>query len=302
MIDRITFYIDKVDLEDVEERLSLLPAGVAKDESTRYAGKLRNLSIIYAGERLQISGSLHKFMKGNNYSLFAYKEVKSALAILEKYVGITLDRFIVTQLELGVNFQMANEVEKYFPLFHSYKKHPFFYMAPLKGTSKLRGCKCAMTDYTIKFYDKTFEVIRSGRIPKKDHAMIPHNIMRYEISITRKQLKYEGLKNVTGENLLSDLHYTKFKKLMNRIFGDIVLKDLTINYSLLPEKQIKNYIFALSDGNDRYLEYLKEYRGEKEYRKERRRTNELLKRISPFLKGEFESELKSKFKLAMSEI
>lgn len=108
--------------------------------------------------------------------------------------------------------------------------------------------------------------------------------------------------NVTGKNLLSPLHYTRFKRLMNSIFNEIVFDDITINYSEMSEGKVKRYIFAISNGYDRYLQYLKDYVSEKEYRKERRRTNNLLKEIAPLMKGELEAELKSKFKLAMSEI
>lgn len=302
MIDRINFYIDDVDFDDIAKHLDLEPSGIAKDESTRYECKLRNLSIIYVGRRLRIIGSLHKFVKGNNYSLFTYGELKLALKDLAESVGITLDRFIVSHLELGVNIQMDNEVGKYLNLFHSYKSHPFIYMSPLKGTSKLKGCKCSMADYTIKFYDKTFEAIKAGRIPKGERDKVPSNLLRYEIAITRRQLKYEGFTNVTGKNLLSNLHYIRFKKLMKRVFYEILLKDFTINYSLLPESKIKSYIFVLSDGCDRYLDYLKEYKGEKEYRKEKRKINKLLKDVSPFIKGKLKSELESKFELAMSKI
>ena len=58
MIDRIKFYIDDVDLDDIEKRLSLYPAGIAKDESVRYAVKYKNLDIVYVKNWFQISGSL----------------------------------------------------------------------------------------------------------------------------------------------------------------------------------------------------------------------------------------------------
>ena len=68
------------------------------------------------------------------------------------------------------------------------------------------------------------------------------------------------------------------------------------------ENDVKRYIFAKSERYDLYLQYLKEKKGEKEYRKEKRRTNELFKRVALFSKGEFQSELESKFKIAMSKI
>lgn len=46
----------------------------------------------------------------------------------------------------------------------------------------------------------------------------------------------------------------------------------------------------------------KNYFGVAEYRKEKRRTNELLKRMDSLPKGELTAEIKSKFEIAMSKI
>ena len=58
----------------------------------------------------------------------------------------------------------------------------------------------------------------------------------------------------------------------------------------------------MSDKYGYYLQCLKDYFGETEYRRERRRTNELLKKMSSLPKGELETELKSKFETAISKI
>lgn len=302
MIDRIIFYIKDVDFDSIEGRLGLEPAGIAKDESIRYTAKLKNLNLTYIGRRLQIAGSLHKFIKGNNYSLLTYEEAMRALIELSEYVGISLERFVVSQMELGLNISMDKTIGKYLELPHSYKGHPFIYMSPLKGTSQLKGCKCVLSEYTIKFYDKTFEVIKSCKVPKEERDIIPTNMLRYEIALSRKQLKNEGFMNVTGKNLLSKLHYIRFKKLMNKMFDNVILNDMSINYSFLSEDEIKSYIFAISDTYNCYLQYIKEHKGELEYRKEIRKKNALIKKVTPLKTGELEIELKSKFKIAISEI
>ena len=79
MIDRITIYIDDVKFEDVEKRLGLTPSKVAEDESLIYSSLISNLRFTYKGNRLTITGSLHKYAKGNNYSLFTYEEAKAVL-------------------------------------------------------------------------------------------------------------------------------------------------------------------------------------------------------------------------------
>lgn len=301
MIDRITIYIEDVELDDIKDRLGLSPSGVAKDESLIYSSSVKNLKFEYKGRRLNIAGSLHKYAKGNNYSPFTYDEAKRVLHELSEIIGVPLNRFVVLTLELGINIQMDKEVERYLKILHSYKLHPFVLMSPLKRTNKFKGSRCTFSEYVIKFYDKTFETIKRNRIPKKEQYKIPANLLRYEIQLSRKQLKSLGFTNVTGQNLLSPLHYTRFKRLMKRIFDKIVFDD-TVDYTGCLEDDIKKHIFATSDKYGYYLQCLKDYFGETEYRKERRRTNELLKRMSSLPKGGLETELKSKFEVAISKI
>lgn len=302
MIDRIKFYINDVNFDDISKCLDLSPIRVDRDESFIYGAKLKNLRVKYMRNRLEIEGSLHKYAKGNNYCLFTYEEAKNVLYELSICTGISLDRFIVTSIELGVNMQMKFDPGKYLNIQNQYQGVKFIPMPPLARTSKLRGCRCKLSEYEIKFYDKTFETIRSSRIKKEDRGTVPANILRYELSFSRKQLKYEGFTNVTGKNLLSPLHYSRFKKLMIRIFDRIVFDDILINYSEMLEEDVKRYIFVMSDKYDVYLQYLKEERGEREYRKEKRRKREFLKRLAPLTEGTFESELRSIFRLAISKI
>lgn len=298
MIDRIRIYINDVGFEDVETRLDLSPSGIDKDGSFKYASTIKNLKFTYAGKQLKIAGSLHKYAKGNNYSLFTYEEAKNVLHELSDIIGIPLKRFVVTSMELGLNIKMDKDVANYLHTVYSYKSNRFIPMTPLKGTSRLKGCKCVFSEYSIKFYDKTFEAIKKGRIKREE---VPANLLRYEIQLSRKQLKSLGFTNVTGKNLLSPLHYTRFKRLMKRIFDNIVFDD-TVDYTGCLEDDINKHIFAMSDKYGYYLQCLKDYFGETEYRKEMRRTNELLKRISSLPKGGLETELKSKFETVISKI
>lgn len=298
MIDRIRIYINDVEFDYVETRLALSPLGIDKDGRFKYAATIRNLKFTYAGRQLKIAGSLHKYRKGNNYSLFTYEEAKNVLHELSDIIGIPLKRFVVTSMELGLNIQMDKDVANYLHTVYSYKSNRFIPMTPLKGTSKLRGCKCVFSEYSIKFYDKTFEAIKKGRIKREE---VPVNLLRYEIQLSRKQLKSLGFTNVTGKNLLSPLHYTRFKRLMKRIFDKIVFDD-SVDYTGCLEDDIKKHIFVMSDKYGYYLQCLKDYFGEAEYRKERRRANELLKKMSSLPKGGLETELKSKFETAISKI
>lgn len=302
MIDRIKFYIKDVDSDFIIERLELYPYGVAKDESVNHAGHIKNLKVFYSGTTLRIEGSLHKYAHGNNYDRFTYEEAKNVIVELSETIGVSLERFVVSQIELGVNLQMDKEPKRYIDIIHSYQHTEFIPMSPLKGTSKLMGCRCKLSEYELKFYNKTFEYLRSEKstIPKADDRL--DNILRFEVVLSRNNMKYNGFKNVTGRNLLSPLHYSKFKRLLKRLFEKIVMTELSFNHEKVLQDDVKNYIFATSKAHNKYLQYLKEVHGEKEYRKEMRRKNILIKKIQPFLTGELESELKEKFAVGLSKI
>lgn len=90
------------------------------------------------------------------------------------------------------------------------------------------------------------------------------NLLRYEIKLSRKQLKDNGFTNVTGSNLLSSLHYIRFKRLMKKIFDKIVFDDIEVDYTGYLENDIKRYIFAKSDRYDYYLQCLK-YNGKRKF-------------------------------------
>lgn len=149
MIDRITIYINDVEFEDVETCLDLSPSGIDRDGSYKYASTVENLKFTYAGRRLKIEGSLHKYRKGNNYSLFTYEEAKNVLIELSDTIGIPLNRFVVTSIELGLNIQLDKDVANYLHIICSYKSNRFIPMTPLKGTSKLKGCKCVFSEYSL---------------------------------------------------------------------------------------------------------------------------------------------------------
>lgn len=149
MIDRIKFYIDDVDMETVEKRLDLIPIGVDRLEAETYLSTIKNLKFKYVGRRLMVEGSLHRFAKGNNYSLFTIKESIEAMRTLVDIIGIPAEKYIVSSIEIGINLQMACEPMRYIQMVHSYSGRPFIPMTPLSGTSHYAGTKCPLSEYTL---------------------------------------------------------------------------------------------------------------------------------------------------------
>lgn len=297
MIDRIKFEIKKVDQKYIVRKLKLKKDPYRdKTQPKIYRGKIDTLKVNYYERTgsLTIENSLHVFAKGNNYSQFTIEEARNTLLDLEKKVGIPLERFLVKNIEFGINMLMPKDPMEYINLIRGYDNRRFLPMTPYVSTVK--GIHCVFDEYHIKFYDKTYETIKKKRIKVKDRKKIPKNILRFEVKI--KKMTYAKSKkfhNMTGKTLLSGHHYIMFKRLLKEYLNEVHFLELSIDYKKMLPRDIKRYIFVLSDTYALYLDYLKEHKSEEDFRKENRSRNRFIKRIKPKLTGELEQELKDKF-------
>lgn len=302
MIDRIKFYIDDVDIETVEKRLDLAPIGVDRYEAEIYLSKIKNLDVRYAGRRLMIAGSLHRYAKGDNYSLFTIKESIDAMQELESIIGIPAKQYILSGIEIGINLQMSCEPMRYIQMLHSYSGRPFIPMTPLSGTSHYAGAKCPLSEYTLKCYDKTYDAIRKGRVKVKDRHVIPENILRFEVMLKRKYLKAHGFRDFRGTGLMNFHYYTILKRQLKEFFNRILFRNFYLKYDEIAPDDVKRYIFVSSADYQLYIDYLKKYVGEVEYRKEKRATTNFLKRMEAYKAARLEREIKSKFAKTLAEL
>lgn len=320
MIDKITFYIKDVDIDALEKKLrkggELDIVGIDWIRRvSKYGCYLRDRNIFIkingATNKLQGYGSLHKFAMGNNYSTFTAQEAINTIKDIGELMDISLDRFIITCIEIGVNITMSKAPMRYIDMVHSYgkkTKREFIYMRPLKKSSKLKGKLCQFTEYAIKFYDKTFEA--GHPLSKEQKESIPANILRYEIELHPKQYymidsKHTKASTLTAKELLDPHYYSRFAKILGEVFERTELRDLGETHQKKSLEEIKNYIFVMSNGYDLYRNYIKEYRLDN---KEDAEEYKAIKRLKKSLEKKFESlketenvlELKSKFAEAIN--
>lgn len=302
MIDRIKFYIDDVDIDTVEKRLDLAPIGVDRYEAETYLSTIKNLKFKYVGQRLMVEGSLHRFAKGNNYSLFTIKESIEAMRTLVDIIGIPAEKYIVSSIEIGINLQMACEPMRYIQMVHNYSGRPFIPMTPLSGTSHYAGAKCPLSEYTLKCYDKTYDAIRKGRVPVKKRHLIPENILRFEVMLKRKYLRAHGFRDFRGTGLMNFHYYSILKRQLKDFFENVSFRNFYLKYDEISQDVVKRYIFVTSANYQLYLDYLKKQVGEVEYRKEKRATINFLKRMDAYKTARLEREIKSKFSETLAEL
>lgn len=287
MIDRITFRIEDYNLGELKKRLSAdKPMSVnPKTGDINMGWNFRNLNLtITAGGDLWLKNSLHKFAKGGyNYNPFTPKEAQEALIDIYKALNIPLANFIVTNIEIGVNMQMLEDPINYINIIRYYdKSYRFIEMPPLAKTSKIRGVTCYLSEYKIKFYDKTFH--SRHKKSEDEKSKVPNNILHYEVGFSSKQSSMLGFRKfkpyraskypLTAEHLLNPRFSNRYVRILRRIFYKIKFYDIGVDYSRLSSDEVKQYIFAMSDNYKYYLEYLKKHCGEKEYPKEIRANND----------------------------
>lgn len=330
MIDKIVFYVNDVDIDALEKHLIKQKiikeelAAIALDRERdifKYGATLKRtislkLSLVKnKGDkekhwRLNGHGSLHKFAQGGNHDRFNASEAIKTIIELGEILGISLDRIIITCLEIGINMQMPKEPMEYIDKVRSHgitTKRAFIHMRPFKDTPHLRGKLCQYTYYVIKFYDKTFEAeyYRKKWLKKYKAEAIPmptirKNILRYEIELHPKKFPALGFKNIkastfTVEKLLNPRFYSRFVKILEDVFQKTEFVDLSDIHHKKSFDEIKNYIFVTSDRYNLYLDYLRGILEKNDYNKAVREDKALVKEFDFVKHTERIKELKAIF-------
>ena len=119
-----------------------------------YTGKLDNmyLSLFFSG--LYVSNSWHKFFThGNNFTDYTSKDVAETFYILNDQLQGSLNHTAVKKIAYGVVIDVEPDFKNWF-MFRA--KTPF----PMVDKGNIYGSKIQLTDYSIKAYNKAFEVKR----------------------------------------------------------------------------------------------------------------------------------------------
>lgn len=337
MIDKIVFYVNDIDIDALEKHLAKQKiikeelAAVALDRERdifKYGATLKKAIAIKVSLgrkkgakekhwRLNGHGSLHKFAHGGNHDRFKASEAIQSIIELGEILGISLDRIIITCLEIGVNMEMLKEPMKYINVVRSHgktAKRSFIHMRPLKNSPHLRGKLCQYTNYVIKYYDKTFEAeyYKKKWLKKDKEEGIPiptirENILRYEIELHPKKFPVIGFKKIkastlTAEKLLNIRFYSRFTKILKEVFEHTEYIDLS---NILEKKsldEIKNYIFVTSDSYSIYLDYLKSILGRNDFNKAKREDKSLVDKFDFVKHTESIKEFKAIFEKEINAV
>jgi len=194
--------------------------------------------ILKPGE-YQIRNSLHKAYsklngKEGNHDYFGYRELYLILKHLSKLYQFDLDKAFIRKIEIGVNIQLDNPAMNYLKKLKSVQfTKEAENTRSSRSSSKIYGKKITLSEYIIKFYDKTYDVYTgNGRVK------LPHQILRYELVFnkTRTIKKHAS----TLADLLIDESYIALTELLYRKFTELQFNG-SYDLSRLKINQLEQY-------------------------------------------------------------
>ncbi|MFP9114432.1 hypothetical protein ACLI1A_10855 [Flavobacterium sp. RHBU_3] len=157
--------------------------GILKGFESEY----KDLRVVLYYDKIELSNSLHKFYKGNNYTDFAYSELVNAIAEICIKFEIEAEYWEIKKMEFGFNIKTPQPANEYIDLFLEYKERKFDKM---KNKQIDYGRKCFLSEYSLKVYDKSYQskVVDSIAISKK--------MLRVEFCYNQKRKLPEQIKNL----------------------------------------------------------------------------------------------------------
>ena len=220
---------------------------VATGEAMYYNTNYEGLYVTLVGNKVTISGSLHKFYHGNNYGLFKRSEIKETVEQFSSmfFIDPNSKEINITSLEYGVNVITKKEPLDYANCMLRYVNNKFRDCKPKRRTTKIWGRECSTTDFNLKFYDKTLQTELTSKKSPEDLAILkvlPKNILRYEIVHLRpKSMNYlyclNSLHSIDFLNYLGEDLLVRFKK---------ITKKNKLNCSLMKCLTMRKYFAGLS--------------------------------------------------------
>jgi len=165
---------------------------------------------ISESNRVEITGSLHKYYKGENFSDFTYYELWECIKDLSEKLHFNPFEARLHNLEFGVNVSTLFNPYEFCGRVIAYKNESFTRFRTSGKTSLKIGFEMTKQWYDIKIYDKGKQYLKS------------ENILRFEV----KANKMEFLKSI-GIYFLSDLLNTskliELGKILNEVFAELII-------------------------------------------------------------------------------
>ncbi len=245
-----------------------------KNSNTEYALNLK----IYGSGNAYLSGSIHKFWRNENYSLFTLEDCRIAFKQLFKEIECYRSESSLSNLEIGVNILLKFNPDLFINRIISYKGKEFRKLGKRENGI---GVVCELAEYDLKIYNKSKEF------------NLPYHVLRIEKKIRdSKYLKRLNVINISdalieknAEVLLLDLY---------KSFDEVLFNDKTIDEKRMTTMQ---RIALAKYRNPKH--WLKENMTKEERRNSKNRFRGYIK---DFGKENYQQAIKDSLVIAVSKI
>ncbi len=156
---------------------------------------LSNMRVKITNEHISITGSLPKYIYGNNIQVLNRTDTKQALEQLSEELSHNINEFNVSRLDLANNLVLNYQVNSYLSSFGSlqyFKKDVYDKYSVLYRNAKR----------TVEFYDKSKE--RTSKKSELPAFLDGHNILRYEYQLKKQPKSILGLKELKASYLFDE--------------------------------------------------------------------------------------------------
>lgn len=236
MIDTITLSIDKMQYPESKIwRYNIPQENIIQTSADTFKGNLQNLKILESMQYVTITGSMAKYLNGENITPKTREDYTAALQKLENETGIELKNSFLRRVDFGENIPTDKPVFYYMDLMGTmgnsrYKRNT------VDGCNGLESVLYQTRTGSIQFcaYDKILEFLEFGKINELPTEYTDANILRMEFRITKRQgiktrlgqgadiTPYELAKKETYKDLQKQFYnfYNSIPKTGRQVFAD----------------------------------------------------------------------------------
>ncbi len=202
--DSITLIIptSEIDFNKISKKLKFKEKIDSKNQ-VYYQAKYKNLTITIKEKRTYISGSVNKFIKGNNLESLSVKDIQKYIDSIISLLKVQPEIIQISRIDIAVNISTKYPVPYYLQFISGakYKK-----LGKFEDTIYLNS-----SNRKIRQYDKLKEMKQKDKI---EYLKLPleirnQNILRVEFSILKQAAKYLKQNHPITLNQLSHQSFIK---------------------------------------------------------------------------------------------
>jgi hypothetical protein len=214
---------------------------------------------------IDISGSLHKFYQGNNYTDFTLVELQKSILDISEILGTNPQNTRIRSIEFGVNItpkQLTNQVLDSIICFMGkpYKWDNF------KGKGYLK--RFSLSQFEIKIYNKGL------------HCLLNDNLMRFELNVNKMDyLLTKDVQTLSIADLLKTSIHQQLRDLLESALNNLYFIDYRIDLKQISNSREK--LIIIEGSNPGFWNKYRESHSAKGYQKKVKRFKELNLIYSP---------------------